>query len=183
MPTLYTIIIFSENLAGVLNAVTNTFTRRQLNIESLNVSTSGTEGIHRYTITCYSDEATISTLTKQLEKKVDIIKAQYFTSKEVFVIEQALYKISTPRLLENREISKAIRTFDGKMVEVNPTFTIVSQEGMPEEVTALYKHIKAADCLLQFVRSGIVAVTKSHREELIEFLDLREFQRIAQQQD
>lgn len=52
MLTLYTIIIFSENLAGVLNAVTNTFTRRQLNIESLNVITSGTEGIHRYTITC-----------------------------------------------------------------------------------------------------------------------------------
>ena len=36
--TLYTIIVFSENLAGVLNLVTNVFTRRQLNIESLNVS-------------------------------------------------------------------------------------------------------------------------------------------------
>ena len=35
---LYTIIVFSENLAGVLNLVTNVFTRRQLNIESLNVS-------------------------------------------------------------------------------------------------------------------------------------------------
>ena len=34
---LYTIIVFSENLAGVLNTVTNVFTRRQLNIESLNV--------------------------------------------------------------------------------------------------------------------------------------------------
>ena len=39
--TLYTIIVFSENLAGVLNLVTNVFTRRQLNIESLNVSASG----------------------------------------------------------------------------------------------------------------------------------------------
>ena len=39
--TLYTLIIFSENLAGVLNQVTNAFTRRQLNIESLNVSPSG----------------------------------------------------------------------------------------------------------------------------------------------
>ena len=48
---LYTIIVFSENLAGVLNLVTNVFTRRQLNIESLNVSPSGIEHVHRYTIT------------------------------------------------------------------------------------------------------------------------------------
>lgn len=41
--TLYTLIIFSENLAGILNQITNVFTRRQLNIESLNVSASGTE--------------------------------------------------------------------------------------------------------------------------------------------
>ena len=53
--TLYTIIVFSENLAGVLNLVTNVFTRRQLNIESLNVSASGIEHVHRYTITCYTD--------------------------------------------------------------------------------------------------------------------------------
>ena len=36
--TLYTLIIFSENIAGLLNAVTSVFTRRQINIESLNVS-------------------------------------------------------------------------------------------------------------------------------------------------
>ena len=51
---LYTIIVFSENLAGVLNLVTNVFTRRQLNIESLNVSASGIEHVHRYTTTCHS---------------------------------------------------------------------------------------------------------------------------------
>ena len=104
-PTLYTIIVFSENLAGVLNQVTNVFTRRQLNIESLNVSPSGIGKVHRYTITCYSDEATIRTLTKQIEKKIDVIQAQYFTNDEIYVMEQALYKIATAKLLENKEIS------------------------------------------------------------------------------
>ena len=97
--TLYTLIIFSENLAGVLNQITNVFTRRQLNIESLNVSASGIEKVHRYTITCYSDEATIRTVTKQIEKKIDVLQAQYFTGKEIFVMEQALYKIATAKLL------------------------------------------------------------------------------------
>lgn len=92
--------MFSENLAGVLNLVTNVFTRRQLNIESLNVSASGIEHVHRYTITCYTDEHTVQTLVKQLEKKIDVIQAQYFTNDEIYVMDQALYKIATARLIE-----------------------------------------------------------------------------------
>ncbi len=171
--TLYTLIIFSENLAGVLNQITNVFTRRQLNIESLNVSASGVEGVHRYTITCLTDEDTIQKVTKQIEKKIDVIQASYFTDDDVFIMESALFKVTTARLTEDRSISKAIRLHDGKIVEVNATYSIVSQEGLPEEVSELYQKLKAADCLLQFVRSGAIAVTKSRREELNEYLELR----------
>lgn len=38
--TLYTLIVHSENIAGLLNQITAVFTRRQINIESLNVSAS-----------------------------------------------------------------------------------------------------------------------------------------------
>ena len=171
---LYTIIVFSENLAGVLNTVTNVFTRRQLNIESLNVSPSGIEHVHRYTITTCTDEATIRTVVKQIEKKIDVIQAKFFTSDEIYVMDQALYKIATGRLVENREISKAIRLYDGKIVEVNATYAIVSKEGLPEETMALYGKLKEHNCLLQYVSSGVVAVTKSHREALAEFLQLRQ---------
>lgn len=171
--TPYTLIIFSENLAGVLSQVTNVFTRRQVNIESLNVSPSGYEGIHRYTITCRTDEATIRTLTRQIEKKIDVLRADCFVKDDIYVMEQALYKISTPRLLGSKEISKAIRLFDGKIVEVNPTYSIVSKEGLPEEVMELYNRLKEHDCLLQYVSSGVIAVTKSRREELTEFLEQR----------
>lgn len=171
---LYTIIVFSENLAGVLNLVTNVFTRRQLNIESLNTSASGIEHVHRYTITTYTDERTIQTVVKQLEKKIDVIQAQYFTSDEIYVMDQALYKIATARLIENRNISKAIRRYDGRIVEVNSTYAIVSKEGLPSETLELYHELKSYGCLLQYVSSGVVAVTKSRREELNEFLQLRE---------
>lgn len=172
--TLYTIIVFSENLAGLLNQVTNVFTRRQLNIESLNVSASGIEHVHRYTITCYCDEPTIRTVVKQIEKKIDVIQAQYFTLDEVYVMDEALYKIASIKLIENRDISKAIRRAGGKIVEVNSTYAIVSKEGLPEETLSLYRELKSFGCLLQYVSSGVVAVTKSRREELTEFLQLRE---------
>ena len=48
----YTLIVFSENFAGLLNQVTAVFTRRQVNIESPNVSASSIKGVHKYTITC-----------------------------------------------------------------------------------------------------------------------------------
>ena len=56
MDTLYTLLVYSENLAGILNQITAVFTRRQVNIESLNVSASSIEGVHKYTITAWSTE-------------------------------------------------------------------------------------------------------------------------------
>ena len=47
---LYTVIIFSENIVGLLNQITIIFTRRQLNIETLSVSPSAIKGIHKFTI-------------------------------------------------------------------------------------------------------------------------------------
>mgnify|MGYP002621975335 CR=1 FL=1 len=43
----------------MLSQITAVFTRRQINIESLNVSPSSIKGVHKYTITAYSDEETM----------------------------------------------------------------------------------------------------------------------------
>ena len=170
----YTLLVYSENIAGILNQITAVFTRRQVNIESLNVSASSIRGIHKYTITAWSDPDQISKITKQIEKKIDVIQARYFTSDDIYVMEQALYKIATAKLLENKEISKAIRLHDSKIVEVNAVYSIVSVEGLPETIMSLYHALKSYGCLLQFVSSGVIAVTKSRREALSEFLELRE---------
>ena len=62
--TLYTLIVHSENFAGLLNQVTAVFTRRQINIESLNVSASSIKGVHKYTITAWTDKDTIEKVVK-----------------------------------------------------------------------------------------------------------------------
>ena len=70
---LYTLLVYSENIAGILNQITAVFTRRQVNIESLNVSASSIKNIHKYTITAWSDEDQIVKITKQIEKKIDVV--------------------------------------------------------------------------------------------------------------
>ena len=174
MQNLYTIIIFSENVAGVLNQVTNVFTRRMLNIESLNVSHSGVDGIHRYTITTKTDEKTIALVCRQIEKKIDVIQVEYFTMDQVYSIEQALYKLETQKMMCCPENNKAIRRYDARIIEVNQDYCIVEQQGTHREITELYYILKDSGCLRQAVSSGIIAVTKDRHEKLEEYLANRE---------
>ena len=53
--TLYTVAVFSENRVGLLNQISIIFTRRKLNIETLTVSPSSIKGVHKFTITAYTD--------------------------------------------------------------------------------------------------------------------------------
>ena len=171
---LYTLLVYSENIAGILNQITAVFTRRQVNIESLNVSASSIEGIHKYTITAWSDEEQIVKITKQIEKKIDVVKADYFLDEQLFIHEIALFKISTQVLLENPEVSRTIRRHDARMMEVNSTYSVVLLAGLTEDIASLFKKLNDFDCLFQYTRSGRVAVTRSKEERLSDLLEERQ---------
>ena len=170
---LYTLLVYSENIAGILNQITAVFTRRQVNIESLNVSASSIKDIHKYTITAWSDEEQIIKITRQIEKKIDVVKADYYTDEQLFIHEVALFKISTPILLENPEVSRTIRKHDARMMEVNPTYSTVLLAGLTEDIARLFKRLNDFDCLLQYTRSGRIAVTRSMEEKLNRLLEER----------
>lgn len=180
--TLYTIIVHSENFAGLLNQVTAVFTRRQINIESLNVSASSIKGVHKYTITAWTDKDTIEKVVKQISKKIDVLQAHYFTDKEIYQHEIALYKIVTPVLEEKPEVSKVIRKHNARIVEVNTVFSIVEKNGMSDEITGLYEELRNLGCVLQFVRSGRVAITTSCIERVNEYLADREAKYLKRKQ-
>lgn len=180
--TLYTIIVHSENIAGILNQITAVFTRRQINIESLNVSASSIKGVHKYTITCWTTPDVIDKVVTQIEKKIDVIQAHYFTDKEIFQREVAMYKVATPEFQDNPEASKVIRRYSAHIVEVNPTFSIVEMVGMSDDITSLYQELKQLNCVLQFVRSGRIAVSTSCFERVNEYLAHRE-ERYQNQKD
>lgn len=171
---LYTLLVYSENIAGILNQITAVFTRRQVNIESLNVSASSIKNIHKYTITAYSDEEQIVKITKAIEKKIDVVKADYYVDEDLFIHEVALFKISTPVLLDNPEVSRTIRKHDARMMEVNPTYSTVLLAGLTEDIADLFRCLNGFGCLLQYTRSGRIAVTRSFDEPISEYLHREE---------
>ncbi len=169
---LYTINVYSENIAGILNQITTIFTRRQLNIETLSVSASSIEGIHKYTITVYSDAETIEKVTKQIERRVDVIQAHYYTDDQIIYQEVALYKVPTNELLASNKVERLVRKYNARILEVNQVYTVIELTGHPDETQALYDKLMRMGGLLQFVRSGRIAITRSPVDRLSNFLTL-----------
>jgi acetolactate synthase-1/3 small subunit len=167
---LYTVTIFSENTVGLLNQVTIIFTRRRLNIETLSVSPSAIEGIHKFTVTAFADAETIEKVVKQIDKRVDIVKAYYNTDEDLVFQEIALYKISTPKLLDLGTIEDIIRRYNARILDMTEVWVVLEKTGHYDETQALFKELSERTGVLQFIRSGRVAITKSKVERLSDML-------------
>ncbi|MDG2369437.1 MAG: acetolactate synthase small subunit [Flavobacteriales bacterium] len=154
----YTISVFTENQIGLLNRVSIIFTRRYINIESITASESEVSGIHRYTIVVSEELELIKKVVKQLEKQVDVVKAFFHSNEQVVFQEIALYKLSG---LVTRSISleKIIRNHHARILAMEPEFTILEKTGYKEETEELFNELEPFG-ILEFVRSGRVAITK-----------------------
>ena len=173
----YTILVYSENIAGLLNQITAVFTRRQVNIESLNVSASSTPGVHKYTITCYCTVEMGKMLKAQIEKRIDVLQARYFTDDDIFFQETSLLKVSTPAILENPDVCQIVRQHGARIVEVNPTYSAVEKTGATEDILSLFDALNKLGVVRQFARSGRICITRGTREQLDDYLAEREMER------
>ena len=77
-------------------------------------------------------------------------------------------------MLQNPDIYRTVRRFDANIIEVNPTYTIVMKHGITEDIIALYRALNAFGCVLQYTRSGRIAVTRGMQEQVSAFLEERE---------
>lgn len=155
----YTISVFTENHIGLLNRITIIFTRRRLNIESLNTSESETKGVHRFTIVISTSEETVIKLVKQIEKLVEVIRAFYHLDDDTVFQEIALYKVPSHAVVNGIKIESLIRDNYARVLAIEPDFMIIEKTGHKEETHDLLKKLEPYG-IMEFVRSGRVSVTK-----------------------
>ncbi len=167
---LYTVTIFSENHVGLLNQISNIFTRRGLNIETLSVSPSAIEGIHKFTVTTYADRDLIEKVVKQIDKRVDIIKSFFNTDEELVYQEIALYKVATDQFLALGSIEDLIRKYNIRILEMTTNCVVLEKTGHYDETQGLFKELSEKLTILQFIRSGRIAINKSKIERLSDML-------------
>ncbi|HTE31251.1 MAG TPA: acetolactate synthase small subunit [Chryseolinea sp.] len=167
----YTITVYTENQVGLINRIAILFSRRKINIESLNTSPSEAEGIHRFTIVINETEEVVRKLCRQLEKQVDILKAYYNTNDEIIWQELALYKVPTDEIAEKVKVERLLREYGARAVVIRKDYTVFETTGQREETDRLLEVLEPLG-LIEFVRSARVAIIKDSKgfhEKLKEF--------------
>ncbi|ADX66799.1 acetolactate synthase small subunit [Weeksella virosa] len=158
----FTVSIFTENTIGMLNRITIIFTRRHLNIDSITASETEIKNVHRYTIVLRTTREQIDKVIGQIEKLVDVLKAFVHEDDEVVHQEIALYKIKTTEL-KSSNVEQVVRENSAKILTVDPDFIVIEKTGHKQETQVLFEKLKPFG-ILEFARSGRVAVTKPMKE-------------------
>lgn len=159
----FTISVYSENHVGLLNRISGIFLKRHINIESLNVSKSEIDGVSKFTIVVFTTEDWTRKIVMQIEKQIEVIRAFYHTDEETIFQETALFKIASDLLFDERQIQNIIKNNHSQIVTVARDFFVLAKTGRRSEIDAMYHELEPYG-IMQFVRSGRIAVTKGEMQ-------------------
>jgi acetolactate synthase-1/3 small subunit len=167
----FTITVYAENRVGLLNRISIIFSKRKINIESLNTSPSEIEGIHRFNIVINESYEVVRKLARQIEKQIEVLKVYFNTDDQIIWQELALYKVSTDEITEKVTVERLLRQYGATAVVIRKDYTVFAVTGHKEETDALVKALEPYN-LIEFVRSARVAIIKDSagfHEKLKEF--------------
>jgi len=167
----FTVTVYTENQIGLLNRIAIIFSRRKINIDSLNTSPSEVEGIHRFTIVINEAEDVVKKLVRQIEKQVEVLKAYFNTMDEIVWQELALYKVSTEEITEKVKVERLLRQYGARAIAIRKDYIVFETTGHREETERLVEVLEPYG-LIEFVRSARVAIIKDSKgfhEKIKEF--------------
>jgi acetolactate synthase-1/3 small subunit len=145
-----------NNRPGVLNRITNLFTKRNYNIESMTVGPSEQEGISRMTfVVDVDDENVIEQITKQLNKQIDVLKVYDITNQSIVARELALIKILVSTQTR-AEIYSVIEPFRASVIDVSKDSLTVQITGESDKIEAFIELIKPYG-IKELARTGTAA--------------------------
>ncbi len=161
--TTYTICVFTENTIGLLNKITILFSRRRINIESLTVSETERKGVSRFTIVIQHEiREEVEKLVRQIRKIIEVLTVFGYLNEEVIYNEIAMFKISTLSGAKPLDIEVINKIYKAWVVFWGLDYVVIEKTGTINEIFDFFNYIKPYG-ILEFVRSGRVAVSKSSK--------------------
>jgi acetolactate synthase-1/3 small subunit len=155
----FNITVYTENHIGLLTRVAIIFSRRKINVESLNTSPSEIEGIHRFNIVITETAEVVRKIAGQIEKQVGVLKVYFNTNQDVIWQEMALYKVPTDVIAERAVVERLLRENGARAVVIRKDYTVFETTGQREETDNLIKVLEPYG-LIEFVRSARIAIIK-----------------------
>jgi acetolactate synthase I/III small subunit len=155
----FNITVYTENQIGLLNRIAIIFTRRKINIDSLNTSPSEIESIHRFNIVINETEDVVRKLCRQIEKQVEVLKVYYHTNADIIWQEMALYKVPADIIAEKASVERLLRENGARAVVIRKDYIVFETTGHREETDNLISVLQPFG-LIEFVRSARIAIIK-----------------------
>ncbi|MGM9525003.1 MAG: acetolactate synthase small subunit [Peptococcaceae bacterium] len=157
------VAVLVENNPGVLAKVSNLFSRRGYNIDSLVVSDTEDKTISRMTIVVDGDEKTIEQVTKQLHKLVDVIKVNDLTNDDTVCRQLLLVRVAADR--ETRgEIIQLMDIFRARIIDIGRRSLIIEATGDESKIEAILKSLQPFG-IQEIVKTGISAMVRSPKDK------------------
>jgi acetolactate synthase-1/3 small subunit len=153
------ISILLQNEAGALTRVTNLFSSRGYNIESLNVAPTADETVSRLTLVTSGSETVLDQIEKQLGRLVDVVEIADMTKSDHIERELALFKLHVVNGGADK-LAALIEQFGARVLsDAGESYTIELVGGSQDIDRFLKRSAQVAD-VVTLVRSGAMAVMR-----------------------
>ena len=158
----FAISIYVCNKPGVLVRLTQTFTRRGYNIDSLVVSAAHDTAFSRITVVVQGEPSTYDQILRQLNKLVDVVHATSHESTDVVDREMALFKVKVvPK--KRAAIFQIVEVFRAKTVDITDQSLVIETTGDSSKIDALEKLLSQMG-LVEMVRTGKLIMKRGIEE-------------------
>ena len=154
----HTLVALVEDRPGVLTRIASMFRRRGFNIASLAVGKSEQPGLSRMTFVVTGDEDTVSQVTKQLDKLIEVIRVSNITSEEMVARELALVKVKATAA-SRAEIIQIVNLFRAGIVDVGAQSMVIEVTGEEDKINALHNLLEPFG-IMEMLRTGVVAMVR-----------------------
>src|SRR6185436_17872438 len=155
------ISILVENEAGALSRISNMFSARGYNIESLTVAPTEDASMSRLTVVTKGSDDVIEKITKQLNKLVEVVKVVDLSEAEHIERELMLIKVRAGAK-EREEVKRMADIFRGRVIDVSDSTYTIELTGDGAKLDA-FIHALDQSTILETVRTGASGIGRGNR--------------------
>lgn len=135
------ISLLVSNHFGVLTRVTNLFSQRGYNIDTLAVGETENPKFSRITITTHGDSNIINQIKLQLAKLEDVKIVEEILDEKLFIREVILIKVS-PKKEQLSNFEKVIKDFKGRTQIIEENCYIVEFTDTPSTIDYIVEELR-----------------------------------------
>ncbi|HHX37772.1 MAG TPA: acetolactate synthase small subunit [Clostridiaceae bacterium] len=165
----HAISVLVENKAGVLTRVTNIFSRRGYNIDSVASGITQDPTVSRLTIITSIEEEKVEQVLKLLYKIPDVISAKYLQP-STYISRQLFFVKVSATAATRAEIGQIVDVFRGHIVDISPETLTIEISGDDTKLEAFQRMLEPYG-ILELVRTGLIAVERGEQTLNIAYFD------------